>query len=608
MSTYKNLISLGAAAVFALGLAACSSSSSGPPPNQDLVGMYVPSGTLTISLDDATDTTISAAKDETVDIPGLGSVQCVSDGGCTGTVSGGTLTITGDIKIVSVGAGLDSASAAAVRKVAVAKLPTTPAPTPLSHATALNTSVKAMNTLAGAATAEGSALKMAADASAKLGVLATGGDSSMATMNAQAILDAQEALTNAVADATAKKADAEAAKTKTSDPDVTAALDQAITAATTAITAAQAVLDDKTASTSLIAYVQMVTGTDKDDVKTAADKGREVADAISDAFTNETPRIPALVSSGAPTTATDTATKAVTMNDSEGMTWAEIVGAANIKMERLGQDNAAVPVSSIAGMTASDVNAALTATGGTGGTNKYADATSQADSSYKGIPGIAYCLGKDCEVASDGKLKGSWYFTPTSATAPYIPHATTAGTYTAESLYVTYGHWLSSSGDPVVYAVNRFATLTGGSGELDLAYPSQQDSTRAAEASYSGKAAGMSVLRTYDGKNKVTGVDSGSFTADVNLTAKFGGAPTIGGTISNFAGSAVDTDWSVTLDPQTLSTTAETDGVAKGGGANGTWSAQAYGEANKRPKGVFGGFNANFTNGNAAGAYATRMQ
>ena len=47
-------------------------------------------------------------------------------------------------------------------------------------------------------------------------------------------------------------------------------------------------------------------------------------------------------------------------------------------------------------------------------------------------------------------------------------------------------------------------------------------------------------------------------------------------------------------------------GTTTASGQDGQWSAQGYGEQMERPVGIFGGFNAHFTDGHAAGAYATR--
>ena len=117
----------------------------------------------------------------------------------------------------------------------------------------------------------------------------------------------------------------------------------------------------------------------------------------------------------------------------------------------------------------------------------------------------------------------------------------------------------------------------------------------------------MSVHKMGSGDSET--VDSGRFTADVKLTAKFGATDTdakVSGTINNFMGNAVG-DWSVNLESTTLAATSNSD-IATGSGRDGMWSAQAYGDDNtKRPAGIFGGFTAHFSDGHAAGAYATRM-
>ena len=69
-------------------------------------------------------------------------------------------------------------------------------------------------------------------------------------------------------------------------------------------------------------------------------------------------------------------------------------------------------------------------------------------------------------------------------------------------------------------------------------------------ATYEGTAAGMSLHKEVDGDGDVVPgtLQSGAFTADVTLTAKFGvDAPMLGGYINGFKGYAVDPDWRVTL-------------------------------------------------------------
>ena len=80
---------------------------------------------------------------------------------------------------------------------------------------------------------------------------------------------------------------------------------------------------------------------------------------------------------------------------------------------------------------------------------------------------------------------------------------------------------------------------------------------------------------------------------------------------------AVDSDWTVTLVETEVASGAVAAGVTTATGQDGTWSATSYGGFDddpattatgdiKRPEGIFGGFNAHFTDGHVAGAYATR--
>ena len=94
------------------------------------------------------------------------------------------------------------------------------------------------------------------------------------------------------------------------------------------------------------------------------------------------------------------------------------------------------------------------------------------------------------------------------------------------------------------------------------------------------------------------------------MNATFGDAPTLGGTIDEFGGGpATDPKWSVELlargSPVPL--TRRDAGTTVTNGQDGEWTAQAFGDPARRPTGIFGGFNAHFSDGHAAGAYATRV-
>ena len=152
MSIQKNLITLCIATLFTLGLAACGGGGGGSPTTHmssmggggSPEGKYIPSGT-TIPGVDAPDVTLTAASGESVDLPGLGTVECASDDGCSGTVADGVLTITGDLKIVSVDPALDSETATVLAGLAVDMLPepTEPELTPAEQLTAAQDAVTA---------------------------------------------------------------------------------------------------------------------------------------------------------------------------------------------------------------------------------------------------------------------------------------------------------------------------------------------------------------------------------------------------------------------------------------------------------------------------------
>ena len=503
--------------------------------------------------------------------------------------------------------------------------PTPPAPTALSYATDLNASVATLETLSGADDAEGSALMMAKDASEKLGVLGSGGNSVTVMTNADAILMARMMLSDAIDAAEDDKEEAETALKaldETEDADAISALDAAIKAADTAIEAAQALLDaDASTAGSLASYVQMVTGTDDG---TAADKAKEVADLIHTALTTEAQLATVETTfSNVPTAATDTATKPVSgPSDAQGMTWMQI-GGSGLKDMRIvagasGTPTRAVMAKSVAGMTADDLG--LTAAPGT------ADGTEvDTDVAYKGIAGVLICAGDDCAVenvvegtfvAATSKLTGSWYFAPDSGSM--TTYTKDGDTYSVEdpATYVRFGYWLSvvSATDDTT-TINRY--LVGPGAQTGAVYGVDPSITAFAgsSASYEGDAVGMSVTWMTDtrGKEVAGSRASGHFDADVDLTMTFGPSPTLEGMISNFRGDGVDTSWSVDLDSAALSSGEVAAGVTDGGGAAGAWTATAWGGdatsgSEARPTGVYGAFNAGFTNGAAAGVYATRKQ
>ena len=507
--------------------------------------------------------------------------------------------------------------------------------------TTLDSSVTALATLSAADDKAGSALKMAKDYSEMITTLGSDGNSRKARESAQKVLDARKSLQDAIAAAKTAKTAAETAKAALpadAEPLLVTGLDDAIKKADTQIKAAEALLAADGAET-LASYVEKVTGADEDNLMTAADKGDEVATAISKALATGV-TVYGLNSSDDPLTGAlrdelknAKAANKVVMHDAPGQTWAEIVGASKLMDRQIstGTDGAvladggtrSVKVASIAGMKVEDVFGAaeLPATAAAPGAETWSDA-SGTRTSYKGIQGTVICGGAaagDCK-AENGILIGSWYFTPTDPMAYYTMVA--GETTYSKDLYAEYGHWLTADGTVKAFAERGDTAngLTAQGGNWDAAGATGTPTAGlASSASYNGEAAGRSVHNEIDGNGKVTKQHSGRFTADVSLTATFGASPTLGGTVSNFKSpdnpDAVDPTWSVKLKGAGTSATAAVTGttgaltapgVAQGSGQAGAWTAQSYGEENKRPTGIYGGFNAHFTDGTVAGAYATR--
>ena len=496
-------------------------------------------------------------------------------------------------------------------------------------AAALDTSITALSTLAGPAATEGSARMMAMKYSMMIGTLTTDGNSMAATANARKVLDAKTMLEAARSDTRTKKTAAEAARMGLADDNPLAVLlDGAIMRADTQIGIATMVLEE-TGAGSLRSYVEMVTGTDMAMPTPAADKGREVAMAIAGALgpTDATDGAGLRVNHVATLPPDDVAmANRYMMDDAMGMTFAAIVGAGNLMDMRVaatGGGTRIVRATSVDGMKTMDLFSTVP------GSIATADGTEiDADVEYRGIPGLLFCAGGDCMVEGDGDartLTGSWYVAADNPMHYYMMLADDPETtgvdesqrYRRDTLYAIWGHWLTvaGNGDATVTTFARAGNLDGAPANLpgnwDAAVPADPNLS-GTTATYNGTALGRSVHRTTDANGTVTDIQSGNFMADVMLTAKFSATPMLGGTIDNFraaAGSspgAVDSSWTVTL-TETDSPGGIVDaGVTDASGQDGTWTATSFGEANMRPTGIYGGFNAHFTDGHAAGAFATR--
>ena len=501
-----------------------------------------------------------------------------------------------------------------------------PEPTPDPTAGLFAAAQDARDDAAAASKKASDAVKSATDAEDKLGVLGSNGESKTEHMNAEAILKARDDAADAVTEAQDALDDATAAKTEAEALDDTNEHKTSLIAALdAAITVAEEQLEEATKSNNredLKDAVEAVTGgEDADPQGTAASNAKAVAEAIGEALGGMT--LAAALPRGTIATALPDAavTNEVSKNNSRGMTWAQIVGEDNVKMMRLGAANTNVSVASIAGMDLNQVFDTVPGDLSGLGTDAATDGANFDSADYLDIDGMLHCLGTDCKV-EDGTLEGSWYFQPDSTTATFVKKAADDASttdrdeskeYETETLYAQYGYWLSmedhdsSDTTPDVAQINRYALTAGNTAGLTFVKVTDMPDS----ATYNGEAAGMSVHKMTDTDGAVTSIYSGAFTADVEIVLQFGAGvdATLSGTIDEFESAleggsmAVDPDWTIELQTQTTFDGSFDDGTTVATGRDGVWSATAYGTSGSRPTGVFGGFNAHFSDGHAAGVY-----
>lgn len=520
-----------------------------------------------------------------------------------------------------------------------------PVPPPPTGPSAADLFVVAQDSRAAADAAvedAGQAVKDAVKYAGMLTAQAVDGESAMATMNAQMILDAEMAGNDAVMAAEQALEDVEEAKTAAMGLDdsatktsLLAALDSAIAHAKSQIMAAKEARDVNPVDDA----TPPVATTDVDSLKEAvalvkgpnpladgypmmpAARGKAVATSVKTALGSANITAGAAISA-----APDHATLMNNGSSIMAMTWAMIVGEDNVmdvrQLDATDAEIDQVKAMSVMGSMASDLldTGSLPTDSDTSAAGIQNSDGDLFDASYMGIDGTVFCAGSDCGRSAEGNLTGSWYFTPDSTTLLYVADPDTAGSYTPATMFAQYGYWLTfnaagaATGISTAAAIGHADTNTTG---LNLTRPAA--ATTDVTARYSGKAGGISTR----------GDASGHFTANVNLTATFGGEvddtsntndisdSKISGSISGFEGKAVNSSWRVTLDDALLSSAAAATGIAYGGAAAGAWTAQGYGPAAvdhdgdtntlaqpQRPAGFFGTFSANFHDGMAVGAYA----
>ncbi len=268
----------------------------------------------------------------------------------------------------------------------------------------------------------------------------------------------------------------------------------------------------------------------------------------------------------------------------------------------------------------------------------------EADATLDGASGKLKCVGTaDCTVTLNDKgavtaTTGDWNFTPADGEMVYV----------ADTDYLYYGFWLMRTTDKDgVTEYDEVQTFFGAKDVEATATSNIGDVVGA--ATYKGGATGVYVKNVTDDQGAVFTATSGHFSADVELNASFGGGNvadnnqfTIGGTIKDFQlQHDEENDWEVSLGLADLSGgrtdggepgkagpgsshTNVFDGATTGDSTSvkGTWNGAFYGSSaavdhdmddttpdiNPAPPSVLGEFNANFTDGTAAGAFGANKK
>jgi len=230
--------------------------------------------------------------------------------------------------------------------------------------------------------------------------------------------------------------------------------------------------------------------------------------------------------------------------------------------------------------------------------------------SYHGVRGTFYCVvaaGSGCKVDHGDKGQSfaeanDWHFVPSNPS-----DRVTMG---ADAPLASYGWWLDKSANDGSWSVGVFDASRGGAVQALSGF-----NLGSGTAVYRGGAAGKYALTSSTGGRN----EAGHFTASVELTAKFGTADTISGTVSSFKdgnGAGIDGGWSVALgesmiagnggisasgdDSKTTWSAGGTDGTAAGSWSGALWSLGDDGV----PDVVTGTFNAHLGNdGRMAGAF-----
>ena len=244
----------------------------------------------------------------------------------------------------------------------------------------------------------------------------------------------------------------------------------------------------------------------------------------------------------------------------------------------------------------------------------------ETDATFNGAPGKLKCAGtnSDCTVTLDGDGKitvfgDDWQFTP----------ADDATVDVADADYLHYGFWPQKTTDADgADTYDEVQTFAGSS-------VAQSDGVADVKgtANYEGGAVGVYVKHVYNPDRTIASSTSGHFKADASLMAYFGGEDvpaskqnSVTGTIDEFVLQHGEANtWTVALDGTIASNGFS--GTSKGheddtGMFSGTFHGDVTAvdhdmdgttdDVSPTPSSVVGEFNANFSNGSAAGGFGAR--
>ena len=203
--------------------------------------------------------------------------------------------------------------------------------------------------------------------------------------------------------------------------------------------------------------------------------------------------------------------------------------------------------------------------------------------------------------------------------------------------YLAFGYWLQTN-DTMAYGVGTFA-------EGSMPFAVADISALRGSAKYAGSAVGMYTKNSFSSGGVSSLDETGQFTANVKLTANFGGDTvesddlyTISGSVSSFknaAGMIIDNSWNLTLGKapfaagargsnRTITDNSHTNTFNGTTALGGKWTGMFYGSphnddaktddddtllnATTYPSGIAGEFDGGFTNGRVIGAFGATEQ